>query len=261
MSGTQGSGTIFFAHCNLGCSFCQNYEISHYGKGDVYDAEALSGAMLSLQASGCHNLNLVTPSHVGPQILEALVLAVGKGFRLPLLWNSGGYDGPETLQMVDGLIDLYMPDMKYGDDLSAEAMSRVPEYTVHAQRALREMFRQVGGLVLDDNGIALSGMIVRHLVLPGGLSGTDACLDFLSAEVSTDIGLSLMSQYRPAFKAAGLTAGPHSALSRTVRPEEYYPSASRAKQLGFAYTWIQELASSSGWYPDFERQDPFRRWR
>ncbi len=256
ISGRRGSGTIFFTHCNLACMFCQNYEISHMGQGEEADREELAGLMLALQERGCHNINLVTPSHVAPQILEALVTAAERGLRLPLVWNSGGYDGLETLALLDGIVDIYMPDMKYGRNEDAARLSNAADYTDRAREALRAMHRQVGDLVLDDDGVAVRGVLVRHLVLPGHAAGTGACLEFLAAELSTGIGLSLMSQYRPAFRARE-----EPALARALTPREYGEARARADALGFTCMFVQELESAEDWVPDFENEDPFKRWR
>jgi putative pyruvate formate lyase activating enzyme len=199
--GRGGSGTVFFTHCNLRCVFCQNWEISHGGVGHEVEPEELASAMLELQFGGCHNVNLVSPTHVVPQILAALAPAVEAGFSLPLVYNSGGYDSPETLRLLDGVVDIYMPDMKYADDAVAARLSGVAGYPSVNRAAVREMYRQVGNLALDRRGIAMRGLIVRHLVLPNGLAGTPSIVRFLAGELSADVYLNLMDQYRPAFEA------------------------------------------------------------
>ena len=166
--GPRGSGTIFFSGCNLSCVFCQNYDISQLDQGQEVSAEALADMMLTLQRTGCHNINFVTPTHVVPQILEALVLAREDGLNMPLVYNSGGYDSVETLQLLEGIFDIYMPDAKYGSDEPAQKYSQAPQYTQFMKSAIREMHRQVGDLVLDEDGIAVRGLMVRHLVLPAG---------------------------------------------------------------------------------------------
>ncbi len=256
ISGQRGSGTIFFTHCNLACRFCQNFEISHLGQGEEADAETLAGDMLHLQELGCHNINLVTPSHVGPQILEALALAAERGLRLPLVWNSGGYDGLETLALFDGVVDIYMPDLKYGRNEDGARLSNATDYADRAREALREMYRQVGDLVVDAEGVAVRGLLVRHLVLPHDASGTAACLEFLARELSTGIGLSLMSQYRPAFRA-----GEEPDVARPLTPAEYRRAVERVEALGFELAFVQHLESAEDWVPDFEQEDPFKRWR
>ena len=170
--GSGGSGTIFFTHCNLLCLFCQNYEISHLGQGLETDAGQLASMMVSLQRQGCHNINFVTPSHVVPQILAALPKAIEKGLTVPLVYNSSGYDSPETLKLLEGIIDIYMPDFKFWNRESAKRYAKAPDYPEVAQKAILEMHRQVGDLVMDDEGVAVKGLLVRHLVMPGGLEET-----------------------------------------------------------------------------------------
>ena len=201
LSGVGGSGTVFFSYCNLRCLYCQNWEISWEGQGREVDAPELAGLMLALQAQGCHNVNLVTPSHVVAQVLEALALAAGEGLRLPLVYNTGGYDSPEALALLDGVVDIYMPDMKYGDSRLARRYSKVPDYVEVSRAAVKEMHRQVGDLRLDQRGVAQRGLLVRHLVLPGGAAGTEEVMRFLAAEVSPDTYLNVMDQYRPCYRA------------------------------------------------------------
>jgi putative pyruvate formate lyase activating enzyme len=256
ISGRRGSGTIFFTHCNLACAFCQNYEISQLGQGEETDAAELAGLMLELQERGCHNINLVTPSHVAPQILEAVAQAADRGLRLPLVWNSSGYDGAATLALLDGVVDIYMPDMKYGRNEDAARLSDGADYADRAREALREMYRQVGDLACGDDDIAVRGLLVRHLVLPGDASGTRACLEFLAGELSTGIGLSLMAQYRPAFRATETPA-----MARTLSPAEYRRAMALVDALGFECAFVQRLESADDWVPDFEEEDPFKRWR
>ena len=194
--GRRGSGTIFFTHCNLRCAFCQNYPISQGGEGVEVSAERLAGIMLSLQELGCHNVNFVTPTHVVPQILEALAIAAKDGLSIPLVYNSGGYDSVETLRLLDGIFDIYMPDAKYGSDDVALRLSDAPGYVGVNQAALREMHRQAGDLVIRD-GIAVRGLIIRHLVLPHGLAGTDMVMGFIADGLSRDTYVNVMPQYRP----------------------------------------------------------------
>ena len=255
ISAHRGSGTIFFTHCNLACAFCQNCDISQQGRGEEAPASELAGLMLALAGRGCHNINLVTPSHVGPQILEALVAAAEAGLAVPLVWNSGGYDGLETLALFDGVVDIYMPDMKYGSNEHGARLSKASDYTDRAKEALAEMHRQVGDLVIDEDGVARRGLLVRHLVLPDDLAGTRGVLTFL-AGLSTGIGLSLMSQYRPCFRALD-----DPALCRSVRPDEYYRAVAWVEELGFEQAWVQHLASRDDWVPDFGEDDPFRSSR
>ncbi len=201
LSGWRGSGTIFFAWCSLRCVFCQNWEISQAGEGLEVGAEDLAAMMLELQAAGCHNVNLVTPSHVVAQVLEAVAIAAEAGLRIPLVYNTGGYDSPEALALLDGVVDVYMPDLKYGSSEVARRYSHVPDYVEVNHRAVREMHRQVGHLVLDERGVAVRGLLVRHLVLPGDLAGTEEVLGFVATELSPDTYLNLMAQYRPCHRA------------------------------------------------------------
>ena len=200
--GSNGSGTIFFTHCNLMCNFCQNYDISHQGYGQKYTDAQLAAMMIELQEMGCHNINFVTPSHVIPQILSALALAADGGLRVPLVYNSSGYDRIETLKLVDGVFDIYMPDFKFWDPQIAEKTCNAADYPEVARTAMREMHRQVGDLVIDDHGIAGSGLLVRHLVLPHGLAGTRDIMRFIANEISPDTYVNIMSQYRPCGRAA-----------------------------------------------------------
>jgi putative pyruvate formate lyase activating enzyme len=200
--GENGSGTIFFTHCNLLCLFCQNFEISHQGVGQEVSDEQLAGIMLALQRQGCHNINFVTPSHVVPQILAALALAVPSGLHVPLVYNSGGYDRPETLNLLDGVVDIYMPDFKFWDSHVAHKACEAPDYPAVARQAILEMHRQVGDLVLDERGIARRGLLLRHLVLPGGMAGTRDVMRFIAREVSPQTYVNVMFQYRPCGRAA-----------------------------------------------------------
>ena len=184
--GRYGSGTIFFSWCNLQCVFCQNAELSAQGVGQDLDAMEIAELMLDLQAQRCHNINFVSPSHVVPQVLEALHIAAEKGLRLPLVYNTGGYDRVETLRLLDGVFDIYMPDMKYANGNTAKRLSGVGDYPETNRAALREMHRQVGDLALDAHGVAIRGLLVRHLVLPGGLAGTETVMKFLAKELSRD---------------------------------------------------------------------------
>lgn len=225
--GRHGSGTIFFTYCNLRCVFCQNYTISQLGEGSPVDKEELAKMMLSLQAKGCHNVNFVSPTHVVPYILEALELAVGMGLCLPLVYNSGGYDSVETLELLDGIIDIYMPDMKYSDDKIAEQLSGIKDYPKTNKAAIKEMHRQVGDLQLDEQGIAQRGLLVRHLVLPNRLAGTEEIVAFLAQEVSTNTYLNIMAQYHPCYKAFDIPQ-----LSHPVSKQEFYEATDLAHQQG-----------------------------
>jgi putative pyruvate formate lyase activating enzyme len=199
--GSGGSGTIFLAHCSLLCVFCQNYEISHLGQGIETDTGQLSSMMVSLQRQGCHNINFVTPSHVVPQIIAALPKAIEKGLTVPLVYNSSGYDSVQTLQLLEGVFDIYMPDFKFWTSESGTRFAKAPDYPEVAQKAISEMHRQVGDLVLDDEGVATKGLLVRHLVMPRGLEETREIFRFLAREVSVDTYVNVMDQYRPCGKA------------------------------------------------------------
>ncbi len=214
--GTSGSGTIFFAGCNLGCIFCQNYDISQLLKGTGVTPQRLAGVMLELEGMGCHNINFVSPSHVVAQILEALPIAYEQGLGVPLVYNCGGYDSLETLRLLDGVIDIYMPDAKYSDEKIGRELSRAPDYPETMKAALKEMHRQVGDLDLDDRGVARRGMLIRHLVLPDGLAGTQEIMRFIAEELSTDSYVNVMAQYHPAYKAYD-----HESLSRGLARAEY----------------------------------------
>lgn len=216
LRGHRGSGTIFFAHCNLRCQFCQNYDISQLGHGNDVEPERVAAMMLELQDAGCHNINLVSPSHVVPQILVALALAAQAGLHLPLVYNTGGYDSLETLRLLDGIVDIYMPDMKYADAGIAQRYSKIPDYPAVNQAAVKEMHRQVGDLTIDEQGLARRGLLVRHLVLPNGLAGTAAVARFLAEEVSANTYINVMDQYRPDYRA-----GRYPAINRPTSRQEY----------------------------------------
>ena len=198
--GKHGSGTIFFTHCNLACIFCQNHDISHLGRGEEMSFEELAGVMIQLQKQGCHNINLVTPTHVNYAIVMALITAVPRGLRIPLVYNSGGYDSVEILQLLDGVYDIYMPDLKYMDPDAAVRLSGAPDYPSHASAAITEMHRQVGDLVIDRNGIAERGLLIRHLVLPNNIAATDRVINFI-ANLSKNSYINIMDQYRPEYRA------------------------------------------------------------
>ena len=227
LRGTNGSGTIFFSWCNLRCDFCQNWTISQRGDGDDVTPDDLAGVMLDLQDRGCHNVNLVSPSHVVAQVLAALEIAAGRGLTLPLVFNTGGYDSLEALRLLDGVVDIYMPDLKYADPAVARCYSHVPDYPQVNRAAVKEMHRQVGDLALDDDGIALRGLLVRHLVLPNGLAGTGKVLEFLALEISTNTYVNLMDQYHPCYKAGGLEP-----LARPLRREEWNETFALAEKYG-----------------------------
>jgi putative pyruvate formate lyase activating enzyme len=227
LRGWRGSGTIFFTRCNLRCQFCQNHDISQTDNGKLMEAEAIAGVMLELQALGCHNINLVSPTHVVPPILAAVWIAAQAGLRLPLVYNTGGYDSLEALRLLDGVVDIYMPDMKYANPNVALHYSKVHRYPEVNQTGVREMFRQVGNLQIDEHGLAQRGLLVRHLILPNGVAGTEQILRFLADEISTDTYINLMDQYHPAFQAHY-----YHRIDRPIKNEEFSTAVSEARRLG-----------------------------
>jgi putative pyruvate formate lyase activating enzyme len=244
--GTGGSGTIFLTHCNLLCVFCQNYEISHLGQGVETDAGQLSSMMVSLQRQGCHNINFVTPSHVVPQILAALPKAIEKGLTLPLVYNSSGYDALETLKLLEGVVDIYMPDFKFWTRESGKLYAKAPDYAEVARRAIVEMHRQVGDLVMDGVGVAYKGLLVRHLVMPGGLEETREILCFLANEVSADTYVNVMDQYRPCGKA-----NQYPLIDRRLTHAEYQEALGMARDAGLQRLdekdWLRILRKLEIW--------------
>ena len=225
--GLHGSGTIFLTHCNLRCDFCQNYSISHLGEGQEVSINRMARMMIELQRMGCHNINFVTPTHFVPQILEALPLAVETGLNVPLVYNTSGYDSVETLKLLDGIIDIYMPDFKFATSQPAKEYCNAEDYPQAAREAFREMHRQVGDLVLDERGIALRGLLVRHLVLPDGLAGTREVMHFLATEISKNTYINVMDQYYPCGKADR-----RSPLGRRITGEEYEEALEAARSEG-----------------------------
>lgn len=225
--GSAGSGTIFFSSCNLFCSFCQNFDISHLREGNEAEPHRLAAMMLRLMLLGCHNINFVTPSHVVPQILQALVIAVGQGLNIPLVYNSGGYDSVDTIRLLDGVFDIYLPDFKFWEERWATRFCRAPDYRERAKAAIREMHRQVGDLVVDRAGIAVRGLLVRHLVMPDGLAGTSEIMAFLAREISADTYVNIMAQYHPCGQAA---ADP--TINRRITHAEYTAAVSDAVAAG-----------------------------
>ena len=225
--GRRGSGTIFMTHCNLGCVFCQNYEISHLSQGVPVDATRLTEMMLSLQRRGCHNINFVTPTHMVPQILEALPEAIEEGLQVPLVYNCGGYEEVDTLQLLDGIFDIYMPDFKFWDSETAARFCSAPDYREKACAAVKEMHRQVGDLTLDKEGVAQYGLLIRHLVMPKGLASTREIMRFLANEVSKETYVNVMSQYRPCGEAHEFPE-----LRRSITSEEFRDAVSMAQEEG-----------------------------
>jgi len=240
ISGWGGSGTIFFSHCTARCLFCQNYPISQLGAGRAVSADELAEMMLSLQQKGCHNINLVTPTHYVAQILQSLDIAAGLGLAVPLVYNTSGYESLETLVLLDGVVDIYLPDSKYSSDAVAQELSGFRGYVSANRRALVEMARQVGnGIRTDEDGIARRGMILRHLVLPQGLSQTNKVLAWVADTLGRDTFVSLMSQYFPAHRATD-----HPALSRRVLWDEYAEALQSLERNGLENGWTQPYSES-----------------
>ncbi|HVP42177.1 MAG TPA: hypothetical protein VMS96_02030 [Terriglobales bacterium] len=229
LRGIRGSGTIFFTHCNLGCAFCQNYSTSHLGDGRPVSVGTLAGMMLDLQEEGCHNINLVTPSHVVAQFLEALLIAVDGGLRLPIVFNTSGYDRVATLRLLEGVVDIYMPDFKWWRSDIAERYAQAPDYPEVARAALREMHRQVGPLVLDEHGLALRGVLLRHLVMPGDAAGTSEVLPWIARELGPDTYVNVMSQFYP---AGQVTSGRFPEIARCLHSAEYARALDSARACG-----------------------------
>lgn len=225
--GWAGSGTIFFTNCNLWCLYCQNAEISHLRHGEEITIKQLAEAMISLQQLGCHNINLVTPTHFTPQIVEALIIAVEKGLTIPLVYNCGGYESVDTLKLLDGIIDIYMPDVKYSSNENAKKYSGVKDYWDIVKDAVIEMHNQVGALKMNTYGIAERGLLIRHLVLPNNIAGSQKVLDFIAKEVCIDSYVNIMDQYRPAFKA-----NRYSELNRKITSNEYNTALRYAESIG-----------------------------
>jgi putative pyruvate formate lyase activating enzyme len=234
ISGVKGSGTIFFSGCSLRCLYCQNFPISQLRNGREVTTQELADMMLHLQFKGCHNINLVTPTHFVPQILAALPFAWKRGFDLPLVYNSSGYDSLETLRLLDGVIDVYLPDMRYSDDKVAEKLSSVEDYVEVNRQSIREMYRQVGNLVTDELGIAKKGLIIRHLVLPHNLAGSEQTFRFISEKISPEVYVSLMGQYFPSFKAGECVS-----INRKITPEEYESAVESFLESSLSRGWMQ----------------------
>lgn len=225
--GTSGSGTIFFSYCNLLCNFCQNFDISHRGYGRTVNDEQLAHMMLQLQKNGCHNINFVTPSHVVPQILSALEIAVNQGLNVPLVYNSSGYDSVATLKILENVVDIYMPDFKFWDPKIAEKTCDAPDYPEKARNALKEMHRQVGDLTVDKKGIAQRGLLIRHLVLPNQLAGTRKIMKFIAGQISTNSYVNIMPQYRPCGELSNTQE-----LNRHLEGNEFQQALEMAKEEG-----------------------------
>lgn len=256
LSGTRGSGTIFFGNCNMRCVFCQNHQISQPKrslKQKEVSFERLADIMLELQSMGCHNINLVSPSHFAAQIVKAVEIAALKGLRLPLVYNTNGYDSLQTLKHLDGVIAIYLPDIKYSNEEYSKNYSKATNYVKHSRAAIVEMKRQAGNLVVDNDGIAIRGLIIRHLVLPNDLSDSEETLKFISEETGPETYISTMSQYFPAHKAEK-----HPLLSRPLREREYEKVLEWLDRFGLENGWVQDYSSRDYYCPDFEREQPFK---
>jgi len=225
--GNRGSGTIFLTHCNLQCVFCQNYDISHQGHGEAISSEQLAEYMYYLQKRGCHNINFVTPTHYIPQLTAALPYVIDLGLHIPLVYNCGGYESLEVIHLLDGIIDIYMPDVKFAEGKVAEKYSQAPDYPEVIKRVLKEMYRQVGNLQINTEGIAEKGLLIRHLVMPNGLAGTQRLMHFIATEISPHSYVNVMSQYRPEYRASD-----YPELNRVITRKEYSDAIESAKNEG-----------------------------
>jgi putative pyruvate formate lyase activating enzyme len=257
LSGSRGSGAIFFGNCNMRCVYCQNHQISQDPKNQQrYEVgtRVLAEHMLYLQEDlKCHNINLVTPSHFVPQMVLAVLEAVPMGLRLPLVYNTSSYDSVQSLRELDGIISIYLADLRYASDRWGRRFSRVPDYVARSRAAIREMYRQVGDLKVDSEGIAQKGLIIRHLILPNGLAGSEDSLGWLVGEVSSTITVSIMSQYYPAHRAPQ-----YPLLARKILPEEYAGVTALIDRLGIVNGWVQEMDAAENYLPDFACKDsPF----
>ncbi|MFA5077904.1 MAG: radical SAM protein [Dehalococcoidia bacterium] len=257
LSGTRGSGTIFFGSCNLSCIYCQNSQISQgHGPYEYVDSRGLAGMMLYLQDElKCHNINLVSPTHYVPQIVEALCRAVPLGLNIPIVYNTNSYDSLKTLSELDGVVDIYLPDIKYASNKWAGKFSNARRYVEYSRPAIVEMYRQVGNLVTDGKGIAQRGMILRHLILPNGLAGSGESLRWLATNLSRDVTLSIMAQYYPCHNAPG-----EPLLARRITADEYRQVVGVVNSLTLDNGWLQQLDSADHYLPDFQREGhPFSR--
>jgi putative pyruvate formate lyase activating enzyme len=235
VSGTKGSGTIFFSNCNMGCIYCQNYEFSQLGQGREVICDDLAGFMLELQKMGCHNINLVTPTHILPQILAALKIAISKGLNIPIVYNTGGYELPEIIILLEGIVDIYLADMRYADNAMSLKYSNAPNYPRYNRKSLKEMRRQIDKDEINNDGIMKRGLIIRHLVLPEDVSGTDMVMRFIAEELSTDTLISLMSQYLPYYNA-----GQDKRIARRLKIDEYEKAKEIMASYGLHNGWIQD---------------------
>ncbi len=253
ISGSKGSGTVFFGNCNMRCVYCQNYQISQdwkKQKSKEMDFHKLAEGMLYLQDElGCHNINFVSPSHFIPQLVRAVLEAVPLGLHIPLVYNSSGYDSVASLKELDGIISVYLPDLRYASDRWARKFSHARHYVTHARAAIKEMYRQVGDLVMDESGVAQRGLIVRHLILPNRIAGSEESLPWLAREVSPTVTVSIMAQYYPSHEAQRQRL-----LSRTISQAEYDEVLKLLDEVGLENGWVQEMGAAENYLPDFERE-------
>lgn len=248
ISGTRGSGTVFFAHCNMRCVFCQNHELSFDGNGKEMEPEKVASLMLELQGAGAHNVNLVTPTQYTPQLRTAIIAARKAGLVIPIVWNSNAYEDPETLKMLEGLVDIYLPDFKYADPEMSLRYSDTPDYPKWAKLSIAEMFRQVGHLRIGDDGIAEKGIMIRLLVLPGDINGIEGVLSWIHDRLGNQTCVSLMGQYYPVHRACEFHE-----INRHITPEEYEYALSVLEKYGFENGFVQEVGSSSEHTPKFRK--------
>jgi len=260
ISGSRGSGTIFFSYCNMKCVYCQNYQISQEHEGSENSIADLTDSMIMLQDSGCHNINFVSPTIWVPQIIKALFTARDKGLSVPVIFNTGGYDNPQIIKMLDTVIDIYMPDMRYGNDHMAEKYSMAKDYVRYNHQSVKEMYGQVGGLKLNREGEALKGLLIRLLVLPYNIGGIKKTLDFIKNELSTDVYLSIMAQYHPVYNACR-----YPQLNRRITAKEYLEVVRYAEKKGFSSGWTQDYTSpdskDDSFMPDFKSKNVFKYYK
>jgi putative pyruvate formate lyase activating enzyme len=253
LSGSRGAGTVFFSGCALRCLYCQNFQISQDGIGEELLQEELAGIFLDLQNQGCHNLDLVSPTPHLPFILSALEMAIARGFHLPIIYNTHGYLPETTLELLEGIVDIYLPDMKYGENKTGAHLSQVEDYPHYNQAAIMQMFRQVGPLKINEQGLGYRGLLVRHLILPENIANSLQIIKTL-ASISLEVPISLMAQYRPCFKIHQVPE-----INRPLHPGEYAEVVAFAGQLGFEEVFIQELESAEDYLPDFTLKAPFEK--
>jgi len=256
VSGSNGSGAIFFSNCTMRCVYCQNYQISQdwdSQKRNLISIDALGERMLELQGKGCHNINLVTPTHFIPQILQALVWAVPRGLSIPLVYNTSGYEAVDVIKMLDGIVDIYLPDLRYASSETAKALSKTADYPINAKKAIKEMYRQVGDLLVNKDGVAKKGLIVRHLILPERLAGSEELITWLAKELSSKVTVSIMSQYYPTHLSSSFAS-----LRRKITAAEYQEVVHMVNAAGMENGWFQEMESAETYLPDFMRTEhPF----